>query len=146
MVKINKIKLLAISILAAFSMTAQAGGILVANTSVSENELKSKDVSRIFLGKTTKLSGGKINPCYINTIDESGQYFFEQIVKKDHNKFKKYWTKKLFAGSGVAPKTFDSDSELMDYVQKTKGAICFVTATADASGVKVVNIDGKDSF
>jgi hypothetical protein len=47
----------------------------------------------------------------------------------------------VFTGKGSMPKSFASDAEILKYVAKTPGAIGYVSAGADAAGVKKIAVN-----
>jgi hypothetical protein len=46
----------------------------------------------------------------------------------------------VFTGKASMPKSFMSDAEILKYVAATRGAIAYVGASADASGVKKLHV------
>lgn len=152
MMKFKILKKCALPLAAVFlsiSQNAIAESAIIVNNSVTNGDISAKELRRIFLGKkTTWDDGTSVQPCYINTIDDSGVNFFKTIIRKDHTKFKRYWVKKLFSGDGVAPAAFESLTEVSDYVSKRKGAICYVNDSSqlDSNTARKISVDGNISL
>lgn len=51
-----------------------------------------------------------------------------------------YYRSLVFTGKGSMPKTLASDSDIVGYVSKTKGAIGYVSAGTATSGVKTLGV------
>ena len=46
----------------------------------------------------------------------------------------------VFTGKGSAPKAFDDNNALLDYIAATKGAIGYIDAGIRPKGVKVIKV------
>ena len=46
----------------------------------------------------------------------------------------------VFTGKGAQPKAFANDADVVKYVAATKGAIGYVSESADVSGVKKIQV------
>jgi ABC-type phosphate transport system substrate-binding protein len=51
-----------------------------------------------------------------------------------------YYRSLMFSGKALIPKSFKSDSEVIEYVAKTKGAIGYVASSADVAAVKTLKV------
>lgn len=51
-----------------------------------------------------------------------------------------YWQQMIFSGKGVPPPERSNDADIVAFVRETSGAIGYVGAGVDVSGVKVVAI------
>ena len=108
----------------------------------SADALSREDVSRLFMKKSTKWSDG--TP--VVPVDQTLSSRVREVFSKDvHGKgaaaVDAYWQKQIFSGRGVPPVTMGSDAEVVAFVRSTPGAIGYVAAGADTSGVMVVSID-----
>lgn len=127
--------------------SAQADGMVIANSSSGQAALSKGEISKIFLGKQTSwANGSSISVGYHSSDNDVSQTFFKKFVGKKYKKFKKIWLKKVFSGNGVAPQTFDSSAKAVAYVSSTAGAIAFIDASSPPSGVTVIEIGGVSSF
>jgi hypothetical protein len=46
----------------------------------------------------------------------------------------------VFTGKGSMPKVLDSDAEMVTYVAKTRGAVGYVSSSANTAGVKTLEV------
>lgn len=120
--------------------TVHAGdvGVILVGKEVSARELSKNELASIFLGKKTNWDDGtRINLGYLIDNSHKMEQFFEEYVGKSHRRFKKYWVKKVFAGYGIAPKLFRDVENAVDFVNRYKGGIAYVTLS---EGTKLENV------
>lgn len=136
-------KLILICILAIwpFATSVDAQEVqLIANLDIQADSLSASDVKDIFLGeKTLWDDGGKIT-FFISNEKAAHNAFLKNYVGKSASQFNKIWRQRIFGGRGKAPKSSDSDKEMIRLVSKTKGSIGYVSAGADIGGVKKLSL------
>jgi hypothetical protein len=114
---------------------------LVANPSVHASAVSAEDVKNVFLGTKKSLpDGSNVEP----VLAESGaahDAFLKDVLGKSDQALRNYFKTLVFTGKGSMPKSFSSDAEILKYVAKTPGAIGYVSAGADAAGVKKLTIN-----
>ena len=70
--------------------------------------------------------------------------FKENFTKKIHGKsisaINAYWQKKIFTGKGVPPIEQSSEKDVIEFVKNNPGAIGYVSANTNTSGVKVLKV------
>jgi ABC-type phosphate transport system substrate-binding protein len=117
-----------------------AGVVIVANNSVPESTINAGTLQKIFLGKKSSWSDKtKIVPVMIKS-GSARNSFLKSVMKKSDNEFNTFWMQNIFAGKGTPPKTFNKESELVNFVSSTPGAVGFVSAGTSTSGVKTILI------
>jgi ABC-type phosphate transport system substrate-binding protein len=111
---------------------------VIANPSVKSASVSVDELKNVFLGNTSNLAdGSKVEP----VLAESGaahDEFLKDVVGKSAPALKNHLKTLVFTGKGSMPKSFASEADIVKYVAKTPGAIGYVSAAADASGVKKV--------
>lgn len=114
--------------------------VIVANPGINLTEISHEDLSRIYLMTKTALPGtGKLEP----VLEKSGQVhnlFLKTYIGRSDSALMTYYRSLLFTGRGSIPKSFTSDSEILDYVAKTRGAIGYAPSSAVTSAVKILKI------
>ena len=111
-------------------------GVVLVGKEVSVRELSKSELASIFLGKKTNWDDGtRINIGYMSDHSEKMEAFFEEYVGQSHRRFKKYWVKKVFAGYGIAPRLLRDVENAVDFINRYKGGIAFVTLS-DESEIK----------
>lgn len=124
-----------------FESTAQSGFVVIVNSDVKEESMNQSSIRRIYFGFTTQWQNfEKIKPAYTKISDEE----FWNYISTSENKFKSFWTKRVFSGNGVAPEEFDDSQKVIDFVTRTKGAIGIIPSSAKGdvgSGCKVISLN-----
>jgi hypothetical protein len=113
---------------------------IVANPGIEVSEISRDELSRIFLmTKTSLQSTGHVEP----VLENSGpvlKTFLKEYIGRTDTALMTYYRSLVFTGKASIPKTFNSDSELIEYVARTKGAIGCVSASANTAGVKTLRV------
>ena len=114
---------------------------VVANPSVKSANVSSEDLKNVFLGTKKSLpDGSNVEP----VLAENGaahDAFLKEVLGKSDQALRNYFKTLVFTGKGSMPKSFASDAEILKYVAKTPGAIGYVSAGADAAGVKKIAVN-----
>jgi len=66
--------------------------------------------------------------------------FLQQYLGVTEDDLQIYYRTLLFTGRGSMPKVLESDAEVVAYVARTRGAIGYVSSSANAVGVKTLAI------
>lgn len=130
--------ILAVLILASLSGYAVADITVIANPSVTAT-VSSKDVERIFLGKSSAFSDGSV-AVPINSKDgnQARGEFDQTVLGRSTAQVSAFWSKQIFTGKGMPPKEVSSDEEMVQTVSTTPGAIGYVDSSAVNDSVKVL--------
>jgi ABC-type phosphate transport system substrate-binding protein len=139
-------KRLAYSLAATLTALMPANGFagsfkVIVNNVVHVESLSKKEVSDLFMKRTPKWgSGTPVMP-----VDQSDRAavrgeFSKTIHGKATAAVKSYWQQQIFSGRDVPPVEKASDSEVVALVRSNPGAIGYVDAAADTTGVKVLTI------
>jgi len=127
--------------LCACGTTLHAAGDLkvIANPSVTASAISVDDLKGVFLATKTSVDGEAVQPVLAkhgSTHDE----FLKEYVGKTDAALTTYFRSLVFTGKASIPKSCDSDAEIAAYVAKTKGAIGYVSAGANAPGTKTLDV------
>jgi ABC-type phosphate transport system substrate-binding protein len=131
--------LLFVIMLAVGAPSAPADVQVIANPSVGVSELTPDEVRDIFLGSKTAIGGATVAPVF----GESGaahESFLRNYLGKSDAALRNYYKTLVFTGKGTLPKAFGSEAEVLRYVTATKGAIGYVSASADTGGAKKLQV------
>jgi hypothetical protein len=133
-------------LLVLFSCPALADAVVVVHSSVEETEISASDLQRIFLKKkSTWADGSKIRPCMLKEGTEVDALMAK--INRSSAQFRAFWSKKLFAGEGVPPKSFETSGEALEFAAKEKGAVCLVSsADVGETDFKVLSVDGQSTL
>ena len=136
-------KLLLFLILVAVAATqahAQAFKIIVNESNTTESISKS-DLSDIFLKKKTKWEDGSAaTPIDLTAQNITRILFTKQVHGKDVGSIRSYWQKAAFSGAGNAPLERSADAAVIQFVKSNTGAVGYVSAATETTGVKVLTV------
>jgi len=114
---------------------------VVVNEANSVSSLSRQEVSDLFLKKTSRRAQlGLVMP-----VDQAeGAAVRETLNREIHHKslsaVRAYWQQRIFSGRDVPPPEKEGDAEVLSFVRKNPGAIGYISSTASAAGVKVVEV------
>jgi len=123
------------------AVTASAADFkIVANQSVGASSVSADELKGVFLVTKTSLSDGS----HVEPVLEKGgathEAFIKEYLGKSDSALQTYYRSLVFTGKASMPKTRGTDADVVGYVAKTKGAIGYVGAEADTTGVKTLEV------
>jgi TonB family protein len=120
---------------------ALAGDIkIVANPSVRADSITPAELKSVFLEDRRSLNDGSHVELVLAKGGAVHDAFLHQYIGKSDDDLRTYYRTLVFTGTGAMPKFFDSDTEIMHYVARTRGAIGYVSGDFPTAGVKVLAI------
>jgi ABC-type phosphate transport system substrate-binding protein len=125
-------------IVALVAPAAAADVQVIAHPGVAVTEVTVDDLKEIFLGTKTELGGGAVQPIF----EQSGaahEAFLKYLGKSDAA-LRTHFKTLVFTGKGSQPKAFATDAEVLKFVASTKGAIGYVSGSADTAGAKKIQV------
>lgn len=128
--------LLACQSLIGLAWAADAEVLVIANASVPS--LDAATVYRLYTGRAIEVGGNPVTVVNAEPGSALRERFLNRYLQQDDEKYRAYWTVRRHIGKGVPPKEIKSAAELIDYVQRTPGAIGYIEASELRPGVKVV--------
>lgn len=135
----TRLTLAAILMLA--SLEGLAGDVkVIANPDIRADTISARELKSIFLLQRRDLSDGS---SVIPVMQKSGRVheaFLEQYLDRSSEELLIYYQGLSFTGRATMPKELNSDQEVVAYVVKTKGAIGYVSTTADTTTVKTLAV------
>jgi ABC-type phosphate transport system substrate-binding protein len=129
---VNSIILLALSLVA---LNVQAVTVIVHPSNA--NALNKKTFKKIFLGKSKKFPDGtQVIPIDLKGGDARNQ-FLDSVIGKSESQLKAYWSKLIFTGKGQAPRSVDTEAEVVKLVSQNPNLIGYISDGAIDGTVKV---------
>ncbi len=109
-----------------------------ANPAVS---VERKFLEDAFLKKITRWPDDQtIRPVDLPSSSPVRRRFTEEVLERTLESVKSYWQQRIFSGRDVPPPELDTDDDVVSYVRKHDGAVGYVYAHADVSGLKTMGI------
>ena len=62
-------------------------------------------------------------------------------IDRSVQRFVTYWRQMVFTGKGMPPKSFASESDLVDFVARTPGSVGYVSTSVNVSSVKKLELE-----
>jgi len=115
--------------------------VIIANPDLAGNSIEQRDLQRIYLGKQTQW---KDNTSIVPVMLKSGPLhdeFIEGYIDRSVQRFVTYWRQMVFTGKGMPPKSFASESDLVDFVARTPGSVGYVSTSVNVSSVKKLELE-----
>ena len=129
-----------LAVLLSAQVSRAAGIVIIANSSVQESSIDAGSIQKIFLGKKSTWSdGSKVIPVMLQS-GATREAFLKDFVQKSESDFKTFWMQNIFAGKGTPPKNFNTEAELVKFVQDTPGAVGFVAAGTATGNTKTLAV------
>jgi hypothetical protein len=110
--------------------------MMVANKSVQITGIRETDLRAIFTGEKTRFADGSHAVPVTLKGGPAHEVFVRSHLGETPDEFRAQWRKAVFTGQGAMPKSFDSESALIEYVAATPGAIGYVSRISPQDQVK----------
>ncbi len=101
--------------------------VLIANPKISTSELSRNNVRAIFAMRTPQWSDG--TPIQVFVLEDTNPLhisFCKHILGMFPYQLRRIWDRQVFSGTGVAPVTVKSITEMREKVSSTPGAIGYI--------------------
>ena len=124
--------------------------VIIVNAANPIESLPAKTLSRMFLKKRKSWDDDvwgekvKIEPFDLEERSDARRAFTRRIHDKSTGAIKSYWQREIFSGRESSPLELESDEQMMERVASEKGAIGYVSGSAELIGnLKVLEVAEK---
>ncbi len=100
---------------------------MVGNNGVRIPAITAADLRSIFQGEKTRFADGSHAVPVMLKGGPAHEVFLRHHLDESPEEFRAQWRKAVFTGQGSMPKSFDSETALIDYVAATPGALGYVS-------------------
>jgi len=123
------------------SVAARAADVkLIANASVTASSVSADELKGVFLATKSSLSDGShVEPVLLKS-GATHEGFVKQYLGKTDAALETYYRSLVFTGKGSMPKMLASETEMVEFVAKTKGAIGYVSAGTSPGAAKPIEV------
>ena len=132
--------LFAAALMALASPALAEGFKLVVHASNPVERLSKDQAAEVFLKKVTRWSSGQVVHVVEPAEASVRSAFYRNVAGKSPSAVKAYWNQLIFSGREVPPVSKTSDADVVAFVRSNPGALGYVSAGADAHGVKTVEL------
>ncbi len=134
----------------AIGLTARAQDTtitVISNPKGAPSSMRMAELKSVFKGERQRWSDGtKVTIVMMKTTTPIGRNTCSKIYEMSSEAVKRFLVGLQFAGKGDPPVVFNSIQDLEDYVADNPGAIGVTGKFSVGSNIKVVSINGKNSF
>ena len=110
--------------------------VLVVNKGVQISEIRDADLRALFLGAKTRFADGSRAIPVTLKGGPTHEVFLRNHLDETPADYQAQWRKAVFTGQGAMPKSFESESALIEYVAATPGAVGYVSRISPQDPVK----------
>ena len=139
MKRLSFVLIAAVALLTVAASVRAADFKIIANDSVGASSISSEELRSVFLLTKNSLADGSHAVPVLLKGGATHEAFLHELGKTD-SALQVYYRSLVFTGKASMPKTVASDSEVVAFVVKTKGAIGYVSAGAIAPGAKTLEV------
>jgi hypothetical protein len=130
--------MLLLALFGSWSASAAQNVVLVANKGVQISAITNADLRAIFIGTKSRFADGSHAVPVTLKGGAAHEVFLKNYVGEGPEEFRSQWRKLVFTGQGAMPKTFDSESALIEYVAVTPGAVGYASRISSQDKVKLL--------
>lgn len=112
------------------------GWVLVANSAIKG--VDAEMLKRIYTGRVVELDGLPLRPVNLAPGSALRRRFLAGALQLDDDDYIAYWTVRRYIGKGAPPRELRNAAEVMDYVQRTPGAIGYIEPADIKPGLVVL--------
>lgn len=128
-----------------YQKTQTSKSLMVVANINNVTELSFKEFKGIMRGEKQRWKNGpKVEIALMKTSTPTGAVTAEKVYQMSVNQLNKYWLAQVFQGRVQAPQFFTSEADLIEYIERTPGAIGVITSSSER--VDFLKIDGKTSL
>ena len=114
---------------------------VIVNAGLAERVVDKGFLSDVFLKKVTRWSSGETaHPADQRPDTAVRREFSRTILKRTVAAVRSYWQQRIFSGRDVPPPELDSDASVVAYVERTAGAVGYVSSAAKLGNTRELQV------
>ncbi|MEA1990441.1 MAG: hypothetical protein U9N57_14715 [Pseudomonadota bacterium] len=134
--------LLVFFILSLPAQMISAETVVIGNSQIKIENISSKSLGRIYAMQVKNWPDGqKIKVFTYSTQKELYRDFVISETKMQPHQLERLWNRLIFTGTGRAPIVVGNEKEMLQKIRMTPGAIGYVEATENLSGIKSLEVE-----
>ena len=114
---------------------------IIANNDFPIDQLSKSNLRKFFLLKNQVLKGTQLLITNLKRDEPIRAHFSNDVLKKSSGKIERYYLKLALSGRGAVLKPFATEAEMIEKIKSSKGAIGYIAAETQVTGVKVLTIN-----
>ncbi len=118
------------------------GPVVIVHPATDVSGISRAELSKIFLKRLRTWSSGQIAvPVDQAPQNPARQVFSEKVHGRSVVNIEVYWKRMIFSGRSLPPRELASDTDVLDFVRSTPGAVGYVGSGADLEGVDRLDLE-----
>ncbi|MBI5259463.1 MAG: hypothetical protein HY855_23380 [Burkholderiales bacterium] len=109
--------------------------VVIANSAL---KLDAEALKRVYTGRLVELDNLALRPVNLAPGHALRRRFLAAVMQQSEEDYLAYWTVRRYIGKGVPPRDLASPADVVDFVQRTPGAIGYIDASDLKPGVHVL--------
>ncbi|MCP4005786.1 MAG: hypothetical protein GY725_16470 [bacterium] len=94
------------------------------------SEISLPALRRVYLGKTTRHAGSRIEPLHLRSGSSARQVFTRAVFGKSEQEMQDYWIQQALSGGDLPPREFGSPESVIEAVSQKPGVLGYVPLKA----------------
>jgi hypothetical protein len=120
------------------SMKVTAEPVLIGHPEINVNPDLTA-VKRLYLGKDKSLGGKEaLSPIDVDENSRVRPIFLEKVVDKTETELRQYWSRLVFTGKGIPPRSVGGDEAVRQWVATNKNSVGIIDSALVDQSVKVL--------
>jgi len=111
--------------------------VVIVNANNSTSKMSSREVRKLFLGKSRKLPDG--SRALLVSNEQLQSHFNKTALRKKDSQVKAAWSRLQFSGRAKPPVEFNNPADVVKFVSENLNAIGYVRSSELGAGVKPVH-------
>jgi hypothetical protein len=125
----------------ALAVESSSGFRLIVHPDNAAVSAERQFLSDAFFKRATRWPDGvALEPVDLRFGNPARERFSEQILRRSAAAVRNYWQQRIFTGRGVPPPELDSDEVVLRYVRTHRGAVGYVSESAELGAVKLLTV------
>lgn len=119
-------------------VVAMADGVIVIGHSQMP-KLDSRIIRKLYTGRATEINGQPVVVVNAPPGSPVRERFTLSYLNQTDEKYEAYWTVRRFIGKGLPPREINSSEAVIDFVQRTQGAVGYIDSAELKPGLNVLS-------
>jgi len=123
-----------------FGLFPAKAQIVIVNSSVRVTEISKSDLSDIFTGGSTHFKDGSHAIPVTLKSGPTHESFLKEYIGRPEKLFRGSWMALVFAGQANMPEAFNTEAELLRFIESKPGAIGYIGKPEESAKIRVLTV------
>ncbi len=114
--------------------------LIITHRTTPVSHISSRELQDIYSNSKTKWSNNDKILIVLFLRGDVHEAFVNDLLRTTSRKLNSVWKRVIFTGVGTPPKIVRTESEMLEYVSNTKGAIGYINSKSINNKVKILSL------